>query len=161
MRTQLQYYFIPVAPPGFFIETERDACSENVRERWPNHLPMGTSLNSIARVRMARCGYGITLEGTDAGYDSLAGIFTSRYHACFCSIGEVSKNSIPSIASRSFNCLWPLTQRLTTIPQLRNPKVLLHFYDGACLTLDTFPQKSFPFNNFRTSDLLLHPSIRS
>ena len=38
-----------------------------------------------------------------------------------------------------------------------NPNVVLHFYDSACLTLDTFPQKNFPFNNFRTSDLHLHP----
>src|SRR5260370_11050126 len=55
-----------LSPPGFFIETERDACSENARERWQNHLPMGTSLNSIARPQRAIRGCWRTFEATSA-----------------------------------------------------------------------------------------------
>jgi hypothetical protein len=52
-------------------------------------------------------------------------------------------------------------QPLTTMPQPGNPNVLLHFYDSAGLTLDTFPRRTSSSTTSAPAIYIYIASIRS
>jgi hypothetical protein len=115
-------------------------------------------------------GHSVTLSTV---YASSAQEAISRFTRCVLQSGSVREDNLrwdwPSIRlrtglarslkSRGQKC--QITQPLKTFPQLRNPKVLLHFLT-APVDIGPNVEKGFPLNNFRPTDFhFTCPSIRS